>query len=197
MKTRSILSVILCILVALLAGCSTPRKLVSSAKEAAKVEEKRTETSAGQITHFGDTTKKDGVEVTYTKIEFFPPGAEAGGNAPAEAEPAPETTGTKDRTPKQPPNTQGAIKSIETYTLKQTNEAAGVTKTEEQTEATKAEEVKTDTTNETDVTEKPAPDPYRWRYILAILVILAVAYIWLRKTKVFTGIAAFFRRLFS
>lgn len=63
-------------------------------------------------------------------------------------------------------------------------------------ETTKTEEVNTDTDKETDITEKPAADPYRWRYIFGILVLLAVAFFFLRKTKVFTAVAAFFRKLF-
>lgn len=37
------------------------------------IEEKRTETTAGEIFHRVDTTKTEGVEITYTKTEFFPP----------------------------------------------------------------------------------------------------------------------------
>ena len=79
---------------------------------------------------------------------------------------------------KQPPDTgrQGAIKSIETFTVKQKAEATGVTQEEQKTETTKTEEVNTDTDKETDITEKPAADPYRWRYIFGILVLLAVAF---------------------
>lgn len=194
MKTKNILTVLLCLLAGLIVGCSTPRKLVSSTKEAAKVEEKRTEATTGEVTHFVDTTKKNGVEVTYTKVEFFPPGAKSE-QAPA-TEPAPGAADNIDRTPKRPANTQGAIKSIESYTVKQNTEAAGVTKDEEKTQTTKAEEINTDTDKVTDVTEKPAPDPYRWRYILAILVVLVVVFLWLRKKNVFAGIAAFVRRLF-
>ena len=87
-------------------------------------------------------------------------------------------------------------KSIETFTVKQKAEATGVTQEEQKTETTKTEEVNTDTDKETDITEKPAADPYRWRYIFGILVLLAVAFFFLRKTKVFTAVAAFFRKLF-
>jgi|GEM_PF-3627290 len=71
-----------------------------------------------------------------------------------------------------------------------------MTQEEQKTETTKTEEVNTDTDKETDITEKPAADPYRWRYIFGILVLLAVAFCFLRKTKVFTAVAAFFRKLF-
>ena len=190
----------------LIAGCASPRKLASKTKEKTNVEEKRTETTAGEIFHRVDTTKTEDVENTYTKIEFFPP-------EPDKQETKPDTTATggpsnpvadtpKNRTKepkeKRPPDTgkRGAIKSIESYTMKQKSEAAGVTQTEQKEEATKTEEVNTDSDTEIDVTEEPAADPYRWRYIFGILLLLAVAFFFLRKAKVFRAVAAFFRKLF-
>ena len=190
----------------LIAGCASPRKLASKTKEKTNVEEKRTETTAGEIFHRVDTTKTEDVENTYTKIEFFPP-------EPDKQETKPDTTATggpsnpvadtpknttKEPKEKRPPDTgkRGAIKSIESYTMKQKSEAAGVTQTEQKEEATKTEEVNTDSDTEIDVTEEPAADPYRWRYIFGILLLLAVAFFFLRKAKVFRAVAAFFRKLF-
>lgn len=170
MKPKFSIVAIALLLAVLLFGCSTPRKLAGSTKETAKTEEKRDETTAAEFRRTVDSTKTEGVEVTYTKIEFFPPEPDTG--------------------------RQGAIKSIETFTVKQKAEATGVTQEEQKTETTKTEEVNTDTDKETDITEKPAADPYRWRYIFGILVLLAVAFFFLRKTKVFTAVAAFFRKLF-
>jgi len=137
----------------------------------------------------------------------FPPGHPAPGKKTrtvrrggGPSNPAADTPKNRPKEPKekQPPDTgrQGAIKSIETFTVKQKAEATGVTQEEQKTETTKTEEVNTDTDKETDITEKPAADPYRWRYIFGILVLLAVAFCFLRKTKVFTAVAAFFRKLF-
>lgn len=205
MKTR-ISIVLFCFLACFLVGCSTPRKLVSSTKEAARVEEKETETTAAEIRRTVDTTKTEGVEVTYTKIEFFPPEPNAQQTKPGDtlpANPSGQVVDTPKNRPKepkekQPPDNgrQGAIKSIETFTVKQTAEATGVTQEEQKTETTKAEEITTDSNKEATVTEKPAPDPYRWRYIFGILVLLAVAFFFLRKTKVVTAVVGFFRKLF-
>lgn len=183
MKPKFSIVAIALLLAVLLFGCSTPQKLAGSTKETAKTEEKRDETTAAEFRRTVDSTKTEGVEVTYTKIEFFPPEPDTRPKEPKE---------------KQPPDTgrQGAIKSIETFTVKQKAEATGVTQEEQKTETTKTEEVNTDTDKETDITEKPAADPYRWRYIFGILVLLAVAFCFLRKTKVFTAVAAFFRKLF-
>lgn len=206
MKRKFGIVVIALLLAVLLSGCSTPRKLAGSTKETAKTEEKRDETITAEFRRTVDSTKTEGVEITYTKIEFFPPEPDTlptkqgttktGGPSKTVA----DTPKNRPKEPKekQPPDTgkQGAIKSIETFTVKQNTEATGVTQEEQKTETTKTEEVNTDTDKETDITEKPAADPYRWRYIFGILVLLAVAFFFLRKTKVFTAVAAFFRKLF-
>ncbi|WP_278726203.1 hypothetical protein [Alistipes putredinis] len=206
MKRKFGIVVIALLLAVLLSGCSTPRKLAGSTKETAKTEEKRDETITAEFRRTVDSTKTEGVEVTYTKIEFFPPEPDTlptkqgttktGGPSKTVA----DTPKNRPKEPKekQPPDTrkQGAIKSIETFTVKQNTEATGVTQEEQKTETTKTEEVNTDTDKETDVTEQPAADPYRWRYIFGILVLLVVGIILLRKTKVFTAVVGFFRKLF-
>lgn len=187
----------------LFTSCGTQRKLASNTKKSVNTEENRAETASSEIRRIVDSTKTEGVEVTYTKIEFFPPEPDtlpankdttkAGG----QTKPVANTQKNRPKEPKekQPPyegSKQGAIKSIETYTVKQKTEATGVTHEEQKTETAKTEEVNTDT----DITEKPAADPYRWRYIFGILVLLAIAFFFLRKTKVFMAVAAFFRKLF-
>ena len=73
MKPKFSIVAIALLLAVLLFGCSTPRKLAGSTKETAKTEEKRDETTAAEFRRTVDSTKTEGVEVTYTKIEFFPP----------------------------------------------------------------------------------------------------------------------------
>lgn len=206
MRTKTLITVLLFAFAVSLIGCSTPRKLAGSTKETAKTEEKRDETTAAEFRRTVDSTKTEGVEVTYTKVEFFPPEPEGREAKPdttqtgGPSKPVADTPKNRPKEPKekQPPNTgrQGAIKSIETFTVKQKAETTGVTQEEQKTETAKTEEVNTDTDKESDITEKPAADPYRWRYIFGILVLLGVAFLLLRKTKVFTAVAAFFRKLF-
>lgn len=186
MKPKFSIVAIALLLAVLLFGCSTPRKLAGSTKETAKTEEKRDETTAAEFRRTVDSTKTEGVEVTYTKIEFFPPEPDTRQTKPdamqagGPSNPAADTPKNRPKEPKekQPPDTgrQGAIKSIETFTVKQKAEATGVTQEEQKTETTKTEEVNTDTDKETDITEKPAADPYRWRYIFGILVLLRLPF---------------------
>lgn len=207
MKAKLIISTFLCLLLCLLVGCSTPRKLAGSTIEAGKVEEVRSETSAGDILQFVDTTKREGVEITYTKIEFYPPDLSKPIITPA-SEPGPkqEPANLEDKkvepTPKkkQPPNEQGAIKSIEQYTVKHDTEDMGISASVESIATEKNEAINTEFEKEEAITEEPAADPYRWRYILAIIVILlvvgVVGYFWLRKTNIFLRVASFFKKLF-
>lgn len=184
-------------------GCSTPRKLAANTKEAGKVEEVRSETSAGDILQYVDTTKREGVEITYTKIEFYPPDVSKPIITPAsEPEPKQEPANLEDKkvepTPKkkQPPNEQGAIKSIEQYTVKHDTEDRGISASVESIASEKEEEIITDSSLETNFTEETAEDPYKWRYILGIILAITVigvaGYFTIRKSKV----ATFIKRLF-
>ena len=74
MKPKFSIVAIALLLAVLLFGCSTPRKLAGSTKETAKTEEKRDETTAAEFRRTVDSTKTEGVEVTYTKNRVFPAG---------------------------------------------------------------------------------------------------------------------------
>lgn len=206
MKTR-LLTLLLCLLVGFLTGCSTPRKLIASKEEKTKVDQATKETNTGTSSTFVDTTKTDGVEITYTKIEYYPPETnreptpEPEGQVTPGKTNRPEGNRSKEPTPakKQPPN-KGPIKSIEQLTIKQNSEEKGVSQSQEANASAKEEVTTTDTDKKEANTEQPAADPYRWRYILAILVIVIVAgtvvYFWLRKTKVGITVTSFIKKIF-
>lgn len=206
MKTR-LLTLLLCLLVGFLTGCSTPRKLIASKEEKTKVDQSTKETNTGTSSTFVDTTKTDGVEITYTKVEYYPPETnreltpEPEGQVTPGKTNRPEGNRSKEPTPakKQPPN-KGPIKSIEQLTIKQNSEEKGVSQSQEANASAKEEVTTTDTDKKEANTEQPAADPYRWRYILAILVIVIVAgtvvYFWLRKTKVGITVTSFIKKIF-
>lgn len=206
MKTR-LLTLLLCLLVGFLTGCSTPRKLIASKEEKTKVDQATKETNTGTSSIFVDTTKTNGVEVTYTKIEYYPlkeneepPPTPEGQVTPGKTNP---TEGSRNKEPaptkKQPPN-KGPIKSIEQLTIKQNSEEKGVSQSQEANASVKEEVTTTDTDKKETNTEQPAADPYRWRYILAILVIVivtgTVVYFWLRKTKVGITVTSIIKKIF-
>lgn len=206
MKTR-LLTLLLCLLVGFLTGCSTPRKLIASKEEKTKVDQSTKETNTGTSSTFVDTTKTDGVEITYTKIEYYPPETnreptpEPEGQVTPGKTNRPEGNRSKEPTPakKQPPN-KGPIKSIEQLTIKQNSEEKGVSQSQEANATAKEEITTTDIDKKEANTEQPAADPYRWRYILAILVIVIVAgtvvYFCLRKTKVGITVTSFIKKIF-
>lgn len=206
MKTR-LLTLFLCLLVGFLTGCSTPRKLITNKEEKTKVDEAMKETNTGTSSTFLDTTKTNGVEVTYTKIEYYPPETNREPTPEPEGQVTPGKTSqyegnrNKEPTPakKQPPN-KGPIKSIEQLTIKQNSEEKGVSQRQEANVSAKEETTTTDIDKKEANTEQPAADPYRWRYILAILVIVIVAgtvvYFWLRKTKVGIMVTSFIKKIF-
>lgn len=202
MKTR-LLTLLLCLLVGFLTGCSTPRKLIASKEEKTKVDQATKETNTGTSSTFVDTTKTDGVEITYTKVEYYPPETnreptpEPEGQVTSGKTNRPEGSRSKEPTPakKQPPN-KGPIKSIEQLTIKQNSEDKGVSQSQEANTSAKEEATTTDTDKKEANTEQPAADPYRWRYILAILIIVIVAGFWLKKTKVGKAVISFIKKFF-
>ena len=90
-------------------------KVGGSTKETAKTEEKRNETTAAEFRRTVDNTKTEGVEVTYTKIEFFPPKPDTRQAKPdtmqagGPSNPVADTPKNRPKEPKekQPPDTEG------------------------------------------------------------------------------------------
>jgi len=202
MKTRMYILLLSILFVFLGVGCSTPKKLASSTTETSSSEEKRKETTTGDIYTLIDTTRKSGLEITYTKIEFYKPQEIPAGPGP---EPEKEPTGNISSEPrpenKKPPNNKGAIKSIEQLTIKAIEEQTGISESQESNTSDLEEEINTDTDIKTDIAEEPAADPYKWRYIFGILILIViigvVGYFLLRKNKVFVSIISFFKSFFS
>ncbi len=192
---KRILFYLLCFCIGLFfGGCSAPKKLTGSKQETAKVSEQTAETTTGKNSLFIDTTKTARGEVVYTKIEFYPPEPTTEpGQVNNEATPVASTPN------KHPPNT-GAIKSIETLTIKKETEEKGVTENQSSAETSKATNIEGETAKKEETAAEPAKDPYRYRYIFGILVIVIAAgtavYFWLRKTKAVTSIVSFFKRIF-
>ncbi len=230
MKAKILFLVILSFLLFGLTGCGSMRKAQkteTSRQEATQVTEQRNETTAStentaeeqvtDATGIIDAIKSSATEVTYTKVEFYPPSElpDIPGKQDTEVAAAEVPERTQVRKPeashtKPPDANRGAIKSIETYTMKHGEAAKSIkkdstrieTKKEGTTESETAiqEVVTTDTEVQEEVSTEPAKDPYRWRYILGIVITLAVvligAYFVLRKSKIFGGALAAIRKLF-
>ena len=172
----------------LLAGCSTPRKLSKKEDVAVKADSMAAKAAASEALHFTDSTKSEATEVVYTKIEYYPPtdggtqeGTRNGGKLSEGAPDHPEGLRTE------PPN-RGPVKSIENYTYKKDKEEKGIAKDSTKAATNEQAAVKKDSKVKENVKEKPAADPYRWRYIFGILLLLLVFYFVLRKSKLFKAL---------
>jgi hypothetical protein len=179
-------------MILLLSGCRTPKKTAGTTIENVTVQEKQNQTGKNETYTFVDTTEKSGFEISYFKVEFYPPDTVRQNQATV-----PENDSNTDV--KKPPN-QGAIKSVEKITVKANEEKAGITSIADNSTAETNTEynAKMDTTAET--VEQPAADPFRWRYIfgtaVAIVLLAAGAYFMLRKNKVVTTVFTFLRKIF-
>jgi hypothetical protein len=186
----------------LFSGCSTPRKVKYNASDSIKISSEQSETVVSESYVLVDTTKKRGIEINYFKIEFYPEDSTGQDSTPDTELPEAisDIAGVNPR-PK-PPNQsrKGAIKSIEGYTVKDVSEAAGVTAEVSNTEASAAANTDAKIITSGSLSEQPAPDPYRWRYILGIIIsiiLLSVGlYFILRKTKPIISLISFVKKLF-
>ncbi|MDR1416566.1 MAG: hypothetical protein LBJ57_03995 [Prevotellaceae bacterium] len=196
-------TLLICLCALLLSGCLSPKKIASSATESAASSEKQSEAASSEAHSFTDAAKKSDVEVSYFKIEFYPP-AEMDGSPSAAPDDAalPESplTGVGCGDLKNSPRGKAAIKSIEVYTAKAKSEEAGVSESEASAHSSWGREESEDVNRHTEAEEQPSADPYRWRYIFWIVLVLALAaagiYFWLRKSKLFVSIALFLKNLF-
>lgn len=160
-------NLIIILVVILMSGCSLQKKSVSTKTAEVKTIDTKT-TVSDQSVFTIDTTKVTDLEVIYTKIEYYPP-----------AEPMPEQPSGVSKAAIEPP-----IKSVETYTIKKKTVNKGESEIQK---AIVSDSTSNSTSSINQVTvekEKPAPDPKRWRYIFYIMLLLAGAFIYLKRSKV-------------
>lgn len=224
MKPKILFLVLLAFLLFGFTGCGSLRKAQKTQtdrQETAQVEQQRTEavtstentteTQVTDATNLIDAIKSSATEVTYTKVEYYPPSEDSnqqeGEKADTAAAEVPE--GIQVNKPKPSQVNRGAIKSIETYTLKHGETAQSIKKDSThidvkkegttEAEAVVAEVVTAETEVQEEVVVEPAKDPYRWRYILGIVITLAVillsAFV-LRKSNFFGRIGRILKWLF-
>lgn len=142
-----------------------------------------------------DTTKTEDGKITITEIEFFP-------NV---------NNGSKSDTTKSAINVGGlnianvgsiknaAIKSIKQTTIEKKSEQKGKSNESSESEKIQSTVVATKSNQTSQIQTSPAPDPYRWRYIFYILVLVGIAMLYLKRVpflnwikKILAGI----RRIF-
>lgn len=191
---KNIFIFILCML---MVACASTKKSTQNIKETANVLAQVDE-SHSAAEKFIDTTKTESGKITITEIEFYPPNA----NEPPQ--------GNKE-SPKSTSNVSGlslpnvgnignaSIKSIKQTTIEKRSEQKGKSNESSESEKIQSAVIATKSNQTSQIQTSPAPDPYRWRYIFFILVLVGIAMLYLKRVpflnwikKILSGI----RRIF-
>jgi hypothetical protein len=139
-----------------------------------------------------DTTKTEKGKITITEIEFYPPNSDTVNHAPATnvgGVEIPNIGNIKD----------AAIKSIKQTTIESDVEQKGQSNESGETKGNQKQTILVSNEQSSQECIEPVPDPYRWRYIFYILVLLGIAMLYLKRVpflnwikKILSGI----RRIF-
>lgn len=173
MVKKSLL-VIITLMLVFLVSCGTARKVQKDAREiktdsaaTVKTDERKTEKEI-------DTTRTEWGKVTITEVEFYPPPVQDASDPQQDVKP--------------PTARKGAVKSI-----KQTQIETGVqqTGTSKETDETKGHEQSTILGRNEEalqVRQEPTPDPYRWRYVCYIALIVLAALLYIKRAPIINWI---------
>jgi hypothetical protein len=211
--------ILLVVVVALFAGCSTPKKLTTSTGEQSSIQRTDSTYQQKESTLSIDTTLNAADWNTSLHIEFYPDDKDntdsigQGNRNPIGESPQNAYNGNR---VSQPPNIPAIsidkngninlqltpnVKSIEVQQQGATKEQKGIAEQIQKNDSTGISHADTKTDKQASVSQQTAPDPYRWRYIFGIVALLLIAaYFFLRKAKITGGIvskiASFIKGLF-
>lgn len=178
-----------------LCACSSSKKLTEtsrSSQQQSNSNEKLDSDFKARI----DTTKSSEYEFVYTKIEFYnPTGNEKEYKSKEAANPDEEELEVDEvesvaSISKKPPN--GAIKSIEQWSVKKKDESKGQTEASASVQSEKEESVSTNEEVAEKSEETPVPDPKRWKYIFYLALLGIGVFIYIKRTPIFKGIKKLF-----
>ncbi len=168
-------------MVVLFFGCRTPKIITTKTIVNSATSDTLSERSQENMAVTIDTSKTGGEVINYTKVEYYPP----------------DTSVTNKKGNK---IEKGAVKSVMKYSIRKKTTITGVIQTKKNTIAEKAEGTKSNIETASETIQKPGADPYRWRYIFYILLLMTivgtVAYLWIKKNKVFLSAIGFIKRFF-
>lgn len=179
-------------------SCSSVKKLSemtsSSEKNTTKEENERSfiETRI-------DTSKMSGLEITYTRIEYFDPARNAReyetGSEPEDsvlhANNIPLPSEYKPPESKKP---KGAVKSIETLSV---NKVFSKTEKVENRAVSESEKTNHESFKNNNIQkeqETPVPDPKRWRYIFYLALLAVGVFLYFKRKEIFKNVKRFFSK---
>jgi hypothetical protein len=155
-----------------LISCTSTQKSVKStwANETSLQSMESQSTKTGKVI---DTTKTESGKITITEIEFYPPPNDTASNAGGV-----DLPNIKD----------AAIKSIRQTIIETGSEQKGKSKESSESNERQKEAIISNTTQKTDEVIAPAPDPYRWRYIFYILLLITAIFLYVKRIPVLNWI---------
>lgn len=179
-------------------SCSSVKKLSemtsSSEKNTTKEENERSfiETRI-------DTSKMSGLEITYTRIEYFDPARNAReyetGSEPEDsvlhANNIPLPSEYKPPESKKP---KGAVKSIETLSVNKVFSKTGKVENRAVSESEKTNHESFKNNNIQKEQETPVPDPKRWRYIFYLALLAVGVFLYFKRKGIFKNVKRFFSK---
>lgn len=168
-----------------MAACATTKKS-TQIKETANVSAQKSESETTNAEKLIDTTKTDKGKITITEIEFYPP--MASDTQPSDKASPPGTNVSGLTLPNVGNIGNAAIKSIKQTTIETDSEKKGESRESSSTTNVKNEAVAANTEKAAKVEVMPAPDPMRWRYIFYILLLAAIAFLYLKRVPVLNWI---------
>jgi septal ring-binding cell division protein DamX len=176
--------IILLACITLLFSCGTAKKKSLQQTSSSETFAVNTDTQSAKTEKFVDTTKTENGKITITEIEFYPPVSR--NNDTANRTPIMNVGGVDIANVGNIKN--AAIKSIKQTAIESAVEQRGESKESNESEESKQEAVVSYSTQKTDEIIVPAPDPYRWRYIFGIILLLAIGLLYLKRTPVLNWI---------
>lgn len=178
-------------------SCSSVKKLSemtsSSEKNTTKEENERSfiETRI-------DTSKMSGLEITYTRIEYFDPARNAreyetesepeGSVLHANNIPLPSDKPPESKKPK------GAVKSIETLSVNKVFRKTGKVENRAVSESEKTNHESFKDNNIQKEQETPVPDPKRWRYIFYLALLAVGVFLYFKRKEILKNVKRFFSK---
>jgi len=190
---------ILIILLAVsITACGTPKKALQSLHETLSSTIEKTEFESINISKQIDTTRVEKGKVTITEIEFFPPSATDEPQTSV-ADSIQNTLLALSKSHVIVDNVgkifNAAVKSIKQTTIEQEIEEKGESSESTSNEVVREENIEINNEIKSKSETKPAPDPYRWRYIFYIMLLILAVFLYFKRTPILNKIKAIFSKI--
>lgn len=187
--------VILVIVLLFAVSCGTTRKAVESAQSVISDSTTTTQDVKTATNKTIDTTRTEHGKITITEIEFFPviPDAPPIANDTRSV----DSCGHTAKSPAQPNANvdlqnvgkfNGAVKSIKQTVIESDIEAKGKSDETKEQEQSKSNAIVSRQESEVHKQQEPAPDPYRWRYIFYVGLLLTAVLLYLKRAPILNWI---------